>query len=47
VYHEAGVTETIPTTEEGIDDSLIRALWKEGYREKYNSNKWIGRVWKQ
>lgn len=45
IYNEAGVTETRPTAEEGIDDSLLRALWQEGYAEKYSSNKWIGRVW--
>jgi NitT/TauT family transport system substrate-binding protein len=47
VYHEAGVIERTPTVAEGLDDSLVKALWQEGYRDKYNSNEWIGRVWKE
>lgn len=43
-YKEAGLIETITPAKEGIDSSFIEQLAKEGYAEKYSSNKWIGRL---
>jgi NitT/TauT family transport system substrate-binding protein len=44
VYKEAGVIDTTVPASRGIDSSFIEALFEEGYREKYSSNKWIGRI---
>ena len=43
VYKEAGVIDHAPPAAEGIDSSFIRKLDEEGYRQAYDSNKWIGR----
>ena len=44
VYTEAGVIEHAVPAEEGIDSSIIAALAKEGYADKYSSNEWEGRL---
>jgi hypothetical protein len=44
VYVEAGVASAKATPEDGIDVRILQELANEGYREKYKSNKWIGRV---
>jgi hypothetical protein len=44
VYKEAGVIDIVPSAVSGMDDTLLKALDQEGYRSKYNSNLWIGRV---
>ena len=43
VYKEAGVIDNAPPAAEGIDSSFIMKLDEEGYRQTYNSNRWIGR----
>lgn len=43
VYREAGVIDNAPPAAEGIDSSFIGKLDEEGYRQTYDSNKWIGR----
>lgn len=44
VYLEAGVAQKKTDAHSGLDPSVIDALAKAGYAEKYNSNKWIGRL---
>lgn len=44
VYVEAGVAQDTAAAAEGLDSSLLEALEADGYVEKYNSNKWIGRL---
>ena len=44
VYKEADVIDIVPSAVSGMDDTLLKALDQEGYRSKYNSNLWIGRV---
>ena len=46
VYVEAKVAETKADAKEGLDPTLLENLFKAGYRDKYSSNKWIGRVGK-
>jgi len=46
VYLEAKVAETKADAKEGLDPTLLENLLKAGYRDKYSSNKWIGRVGK-
>ena len=44
VYQEAGVTDNAPSAADGIDYGIIMQLEKEGYRQTYSSNKWVGRA---
>ncbi len=44
VYKEAGVIDNAPPAADGIDFSIILQLDKEGYRQTYNSNRWVGRA---
>jgi NitT/TauT family transport system substrate-binding protein len=46
VYVEAKVAQTKADAKEGLDPTLLENLFKAGYRDKYSSNKWIGRVGK-
>jgi NitT/TauT family transport system substrate-binding protein len=46
VYMEVGVAQEKADAKEGIDATILQQLLAEGYREKYSSNKWIGRVGK-
>jgi len=43
---EAGVAQAKVDAKEGLDPILLEKLLAEGYRDKYSSNKWIGRVGK-
>ncbi len=44
VYIEAGVAQKKVAASEALDSSIVDDLAKEGYLDKYNSNKWIGRL---
>jgi NitT/TauT family transport system substrate-binding protein len=44
LYMEAGVVHNKVESGEGIDTSVIAKLGEKNYAEKYNSNKWIGRL---
>ena len=44
LYVEAGVAKKKVRASSGIDSSIVGKLGQEGYVEKYNSNKWVGRV---
>jgi NitT/TauT family transport system substrate-binding protein len=44
VYHEAKVTDFGIPAEEGIDNTILKALVAEGQDKKLSSNKWIGRA---
>lgn len=44
VYIEAGVAQNKVSSSEALDSSIVEELAKEGYLDKYNSNKWIGRL---
>ncbi len=44
LYMEAGVVHNKVESSDGFDTSIIAKLGEKGYAEKYNSNKWIGRV---
>jgi NitT/TauT family transport system substrate-binding protein len=44
VYLEVGVATSRIDPKEGLNSSILKALTREGFREKYNSNEWIGRV---
>ena len=44
VYMKAGVAQKKAEASAGLDSSIIGSLAKDGYSEKYNSNKWIGRI---
>jgi NitT/TauT family transport system substrate-binding protein len=44
IYREARVAKKTVKSTVGIDTSIIGKLGKEGYVEKYKSNKWIGRL---
>ncbi len=44
VYIEAGVAQKKAPSSEAFDTSIIEDLAKEGYLDKYSSNKWIGRL---
>jgi NitT/TauT family transport system substrate-binding protein len=46
VYVEAGVAQAKADAKEGLDQILLKKLLADGYREKYSSNKWIGRIGK-
>ncbi|HEA68059.1 MAG TPA: hypothetical protein ENI07_14740 [Desulfobacterales bacterium] len=46
VYMEAGVADAKADAKEGLDPTLLNNLLADGYREKYSSNKWIGRIGK-
>ena len=47
VYVAAGVAQKKADASTGLDSSIIDALAKDGIAEKYNSNKWIGRLGEQ
>lgn len=44
VYAEAGVAQKTVAASEGLDPSILKSLDADGYTQKYNSNKWIGRL---
>jgi NitT/TauT family transport system substrate-binding protein len=44
LYVEAGVAKKKVRSSAGMDSSIVGKLGQEGYVEKYNSNKWVGRV---
>jgi NitT/TauT family transport system substrate-binding protein len=44
VYKEAGVAQKTVSASEGLDPSILKSLDADGFTEKYNSNKWIGRL---
>jgi NitT/TauT family transport system substrate-binding protein len=44
VYVGAGVAKKKVEASAGLDPSIIAGLAKDGFVEKYNSNKWIGRL---
>lgn len=44
VYTEAGVAQKKVSASEGLDPSILKSLDADGFTEKYNSNKWIGRL---
>jgi NitT/TauT family transport system substrate-binding protein len=44
LYMEAGVVKKKVRSSVGIDSSIVAKLGAEGYVEKYNSNKWVGRI---
>lgn len=44
IYIEAGVVHNKVKSSDGIDTSIVAKLGAEGYVEKYNSNKWVGRI---
>jgi NitT/TauT family transport system substrate-binding protein len=44
LYREAGVTKKRVKSSAGFDTSIVAKLGKEGFVEKYPSNKWIGRI---
>jgi len=44
VYAEAGVAQKTVPAAEGLDPTVLKALDAEGYAEKYNSNRWVGRL---
>jgi NitT/TauT family transport system substrate-binding protein len=44
LYVEAGVAKKKVRSNAGIDSSIVGKLGAEGYVEKYNSNKWVGRI---
>jgi NitT/TauT family transport system substrate-binding protein len=44
IYIEAGVAKEKVRSSDGIDPSIVGKLAEEKYIEKYNSNKWIGRL---
>jgi NitT/TauT family transport system substrate-binding protein len=44
LYREAGVTKKRVKSSAGMDSSIVKKLGAEGYVEKYNSNKWVGRI---
>lgn len=44
VYIEAGVAQKKAPSSEAFDTSVVEDLAKQGFIEKYNSNKWIGRL---
>lgn len=47
VYMAAGVAQKKADAAVGLDSSIIAGLAKDGIGEKYNSNKWIGRLGEQ
>ena len=44
VYLQAEVAQNTVSAKEGIDDTILKELYEEGYTKKYSSNQWIGRV---
>lgn len=44
IYIEAGVAQAKAPSADGLDSSILEALAAEGFVQKYNSNKWTGRV---
>jgi NitT/TauT family transport system substrate-binding protein len=44
IYREAKVAKKKVKSSVGMDTSIIAKLGAENYAEKYNSNKWVGRV---
>ncbi|MBC8050948.1 MAG: ABC transporter substrate-binding protein [Chitinophagales bacterium] len=44
IYVGAGVAKKKAAADTGLDASIIATLAKGGFAEKYNSNKWIGRL---
>ena len=44
IYREAGVVKKRVKSSVGMDSSIIAKLGAENYAEKYNSNKWVGRL---
>lgn len=44
IYMEVGVATRKIDAKEGLNSGLLENLTIEGFREKYNSNRWIGRI---
>jgi NitT/TauT family transport system substrate-binding protein len=44
VYVQVGIATRIVDPKEAIDPDLLEDLAASGFREKYNSNRWIGRI---
>jgi NitT/TauT family transport system substrate-binding protein len=44
IYLQVGIATRIVDPKEAIDPSLLEDLAAGGFREKYNSNRWIGRI---
>lgn len=44
IYRQAGVAKKKIKSSEGLDTSIVAKLGAEGFVEKYNSNKWVGRL---
>jgi NitT/TauT family transport system substrate-binding protein len=44
IYVEAGIAKKKIKSSAGIDSRIVGKLGAEGYIEKYNSNKWVGRI---
>ncbi len=44
IYIAAGVAKKKAEASTGLDPSIITGLAKDGFAEKYSSNKWIGRL---
>jgi NitT/TauT family transport system substrate-binding protein len=44
IYSEVGIATRTIEAKEGLDPSLLEKLTAEGFREKYSSNRWIGRI---
>lgn len=44
VYTDAGVAQKKVAASEGLDSAILQSLDADGFTQKYNSNKWIGRL---
>ncbi len=44
IYLQVGIATRVVDPKEAIDPSLLEDLAAGGFREKYNSNRWIGRI---
>lgn len=44
VYQEADVLDKPASAQDGLNSSILKRLHDEGASEKFNSNKWIGRI---
>lgn len=44
VYRDAGVAQKTVSASEGLDPSILQSLDADGFTQKYDSNRWIGRL---